>query len=169
MSLPERIKKLHTCVYVKTKDSQSYKWAVLSALHPSIKNPNRISHYTRYENELNFDGIDFPVIPKDIPQFEIVNDISINVYGWTDGSDKNLLLVHKTLTKKPTHIDLFLIAEIFHYAWIKDLPCLLKYFTVVPDRFLENNEVAQSENKLEILDDVRDTIFQRAKKLKTTE
>ena len=36
-------------------------WSVLAALHPASHHPERISHYKAYINELNFDGIAFPV------------------------------------------------------------------------------------------------------------
>ena len=84
IELPASIQKKYACVNVQNfDDDRCFKWAVLSALHPaerSNKNSGRLSNYQQHENQLNFEGIAFPVIPKDVPKFEHQNDISINVY-----------------------------------------------------------------------------------------
>ncbi|VDI45057.1 Hypothetical predicted protein [Mytilus galloprovincialis] len=41
-----------------------------------------MSHYVRYEKELNMTGISYPVQVNKIPKFENQNDISINVFGY---------------------------------------------------------------------------------------
>ncbi|UZO26640.1 uncharacterized protein OCT59_018854 [Rhizophagus irregularis] len=42
-------------------DDKCFQWAILAALHPVEKNAERISKYKEYVNELNFEGIEFPV------------------------------------------------------------------------------------------------------------
>jgi len=55
-------------------------WAVLSCLYPVNDHPCRVSNYDKYQDTLNFDGIDFPVQTKQIPKFEKQNPtISVNV------------------------------------------------------------------------------------------
>lgn len=67
------------------RDEMCFKWAILSALHPAKTNPHRLQNYIKYKDELNFDGIEFPVNLKDIDKFTKQNeDISINVYYFDD-------------------------------------------------------------------------------------
>ena len=58
------IKKKEACINVKNNDDECFKWDVLSALHPVSKHADRVSYYYSYKDELNFDGIEFPVNPK---------------------------------------------------------------------------------------------------------
>ena len=59
-------------------------WAVLSALHQSdIKRYyDRVSRYEQYKNKLKFDDIEFPVKKDNIPKFEKLNKININVFTY---------------------------------------------------------------------------------------
>ena len=60
-------------------------FAILAKLHPARNHPERITHYWRFQNELNMKDIDFPVKITDIAKFEKQNqDISINVFGYED-------------------------------------------------------------------------------------
>ena len=43
-------------INVRNDDQQCLKWALLSALHLAKTNPQRISQYVRYANELDFSG-----------------------------------------------------------------------------------------------------------------
>ena len=43
-------------------------------------NSHRVSKYQPYENELCFAGIDFPVKLNEVRKFEVLNNISVNVY-----------------------------------------------------------------------------------------
>ena len=36
-------------------------WCILAQIHPAQRHGERISKYTNYESELNFQGIYFPV------------------------------------------------------------------------------------------------------------
>ena len=68
--LPNRVKNTHACINVKSDDNNSFKWSILSALHPSPRNAQRIHSYKKFEHELNFSGISFPVEPSQVPRFE---------------------------------------------------------------------------------------------------
>ena len=56
-------------------------WAVIAALEfPNIKfHPERISNLSKFFNNYDWSGLEFPVSTKDIGLFEINNDVSINV------------------------------------------------------------------------------------------
>ncbi|KAJ8928339.1 hypothetical protein NQ314_019109 [Rhamnusium bicolor] len=80
--LPPDIYCRKAIVNVKNFDLMCFKWACLSALHPSLNNPDRIANYEPYSNELNFNDISFPMELKNIAKFEKNNEhISINVFG----------------------------------------------------------------------------------------
>ena len=60
-----------------------------------------------YKNELNFDGIEFPVTIDKIEKFERQNNISVNVFGFEDV----LFPVHITKMRFDTHVDLLLYSS----------------------------------------------------------
>ena len=124
LDLPDKLKSKKAIINVKNKDQQCLKWALLSALHPVEhgRNPDRVSKYKQYENELNFAGVGFPVTLKDIPKVEKQNNLAINVFGYA--SVIHPLYLTKDHSASP--INLLLTTEVkdgktnSHYAWIKD-------------------------------------------------
>ena len=70
VDLPNFIKKKKACVNVANDDNECFKWAILSALHPAVKNASRVSSYKQFNNELNFKGIKFPVGSGQVRKFE---------------------------------------------------------------------------------------------------
>ena len=46
---------------IKNDDQECFKWSILTALHPQRTNPQRVFKYQAYKEELNFEGIEFPV------------------------------------------------------------------------------------------------------------
>ena len=67
---PEFIKKKNAITNIENEDDKCFLWSVLRYLHPVQKNGERINDFKKYENDLNFKGIDFPVKVKDIQKFE---------------------------------------------------------------------------------------------------
>ena len=45
-------------------------WSILAALHPISTHPERLGNYEEFKEELNFEGIEFPVSLEDIEKFE---------------------------------------------------------------------------------------------------
>ena len=144
--LPDVIVRKKACVNVINHDNECFKWAILSALHPVQQNRNRVSSYYQYKNELNFNGIEFPVDPRQVGKFEKQNDVSVNVYFMKkEGGIFNILPRHLTAEKKTKHVNLLLLESYyvdeneeenaignidcsvlqFHYVWIKDLSRLV--------------------------------------------
>lgn len=80
INLPFDIANKQAIINVQNYDNQCLKWAVLSALHPPVHNAYRVDHYKRFEDELFFNNIPFPMKIKDITKFEKLNNISINVF-----------------------------------------------------------------------------------------
>lgn len=121
--LPKYIQAKKAVVNVKNDDTECFRWAILSALHPVDVHAERLSNYVSYKDELNFDGIKFPVTCKSWKRFEQQNDISLSVYGYTT-------IVHPmyiSRLRKEKHVDLLLITsqENSHYCWIKNFNRLL--------------------------------------------
>ncbi|CAG2190062.1 unnamed protein product [Mytilus edulis] len=75
--LPESLQRSHSVVNIRNDDQKCFLWSILAHLHPAECNPNRIAHYTAYENELDMTGISYPVQVKHIPKFENQNDVAV--------------------------------------------------------------------------------------------
>ena len=68
---------------MENEDNKCFLWFVLRYLHPVQKNGSKINDLRKYENDLNFKGIDFPIKVKDTQKFEKQNpDLpGINVFS----------------------------------------------------------------------------------------
>lgn len=120
IKLPKRISNKHAIIVnVKNYDNKCFLWSVLSALHPTNQNADRVTKYKAFENTLNMDEIEYPVSLSDIDTFEKNNPlISINVYVFDKQFDLNLqefdiMIVPIRLTKcvKEKHIHLLLLYD----------------------------------------------------------
>ena len=71
--------------------------------------------------KLNLKGLDFPMKIKDIPKFESLNNLNVNVFELT----KTVLTpIHKNTNYDQPQIDLLLFEN--HYCLITKLHCLIK-------------------------------------------
>ena len=61
LELPSDIFHTKAVVNIINENNECFKWCILAALHPALKNAQRISKYQEYKEELNFSGINFPV------------------------------------------------------------------------------------------------------------
>lgn len=145
IELPKPIKNKHACINVENEtDHACFKWSVLSAFHPS-HNSDRVESYKPFEHELDFIGIEFPVVLKDVPKFEKQNSISVNVYMLKKyGNDYRVSPTHLTSRKQDRHVNLLLIQdryidenekdelddfdEIYNYryVWVKNMSALIR-------------------------------------------
>lgn len=142
IELPKYLTSKKAIVNVVNKDEMCFKWAILSALYPAVWNPQRLSHYLQYKDELNFDGIDFPVKINQIDKFENLNPtISVNVYIYeVKGDEKFVRPIRVTKNVKRNHVHLLLMMKQVksknphqdqdvqvqsHYCWIKNLSRLV--------------------------------------------
>ena len=81
--LPDNIIRKKAIINMENKDDKCFLWSVLCYLHPTEKHNTRLTDLRKYENDLNFKGIDFPVKFNDITKFENQNpDLpGINVFS----------------------------------------------------------------------------------------
>ncbi|KAE9521648.1 hypothetical protein AGLY_017944 [Aphis glycines] len=128
--LPENIQNKHAIINVKNEDDKCFLWAILSALHPCEKDPQRVTKYKKWKNDFDKElkGIEFPVKTTDVPKFvKRTKDISINIYYLEEKGNNTHIIVPLEITKieKTNHIDLMYLREDNenkgHYCWIKDL------------------------------------------------
>ncbi len=84
IDLPAHLKNKGACINIQNKDDQCFKWCILAYLHPIKVNPERVTKYKNYLDELNFDGLEFPISIDKITKFENQNSISVNVFGYED-------------------------------------------------------------------------------------
>ena len=72
-------------INMKNKDEKCFIWCHIRHLIPQIKYPERIKKEDKKMiNELNYDGIDFPLSQKHYSKVEKRNSIRINVFGYED-------------------------------------------------------------------------------------
>ena len=124
IELPKYLKNKKALINVKNEDQKCLMWALLSALYPVGKNSDRVSKYEPYENELNFTGVNFPVPLNQMPKVEQLNNLAINVFGFSESAGVHPL--YMTKDHSASSINLLLITEVkdgktkSHYCWIKD-------------------------------------------------
>ena len=124
IDLPQKIKQKQTITNVKNTDNKCFQWAILVAIHPVKVHAERVGNYIKFEKELNFDGIEFPVTIDKISRFEKINNIAVSVFGLENSSCFPVYISHFEGQK---HINLLLISisDINYDCWIKDLNRLL--------------------------------------------
>ena len=82
LELPPDVFNSKAVINIKNDDQQCFKWSVLAALHPQAKDPQRVSKYQDYKDELNFEGIECLVPIHQISKFEKNNPgMSVTVIG----------------------------------------------------------------------------------------
>ena len=77
-------------------DTYCFLWSILASIHPFDKDPQRVSKYTPYREELNINNIDFTNGMRivDIPSFETFNfTLAINVFEYSTEEDNDYNLV----------------------------------------------------------------------------
>ena len=131
MEIPAEVQNTKSVVNIQNKDHKCFMWSILAYLHPAHKNPQQVSKYQPFQDELTFQGIDFPVKLQDISKFETQNQISVNVFGYDPEHWIYPLRITKAEHQK--HVDLLYIVdkENSHY-------CLIKSFNGLMHRYSKN-------------------------------
>ncbi|CAD6210684.1 GSCOCG00010926001-RA-CDS, partial [Cotesia congregata] len=118
--MPKSIKDKKAVVNIHNNDNLCFLWAVVAAFHPAPdwKNVSRVTSYPHYSQVLNYSGIKFPITLKDIPRFEKMNNLSINVYVQSDDTKMNI--DDDNFENRVNNFE-----RNFHFATIRDLSRLL--------------------------------------------
>ena len=116
-------------VNIKNKDDECFRWCHIRCLNPQTEHPERIKKEDKKMiNELNYDGINFPLSQKHYNKVEKQNSISINVFGYEDGqpfpihiSKETFDQINLLLTTKDEKKDYVLIKDFnaFMYNQLK--------------------------------------------------
>ena len=117
----------------QNNDEECFKWTVIAALHHKEikKDHQRISRLRPYENQHNWEGLEFPVSIKKIDNFEKNNpDIAVNVlFNNKKNEKKNIYTVRRSWRngkrKKRLNVLMIVDGEKKHYTAIKNISRLL--------------------------------------------
>ena len=107
-------------INIKNKDDECFRWCHIRHLNPQEKNPQRINKVDKEMiNELNYDGIDFPLSQKHYNKVEKQNNIRINVFGY-EKEQPFPIHISKETFEDQMNILLITEDEKKHYVLIKD-------------------------------------------------
>ena len=117
-------------INVVNSDTRCFMYAILSCLHYHDVHPDQrtqVSAYESWKDTLKFDDIDFPVSFKDIPKFERLNNIKVNVHVYSDGILQGQRY-NDARVIAPTTVNLCLVDHLgqSHYCGIPSLSTLYR-------------------------------------------
>ena len=107
-------------INLKNDDAECFRWCHIRYFNHQNKNPQRIKKTDKqYVNNLNYEGIEFPVTTKQYNKIEKQNDININVFGY---EDKQPFPIYISKEKFENQMNLLLITKDKnkHYVLIED-------------------------------------------------
>ena len=105
------------------EDEECFKWVVIAAENVGMKDPQRVSNLRKFTDNYDWSGLKCPVSIENIKDFEMNNDISINVLSV---ENRDIYICRKGI-RRGAEINLLLISKggIRHYTAIKSLSRLL--------------------------------------------
>ena len=107
-------------INIKNKDDECLRWCHIRHINPQEKNPQRIKKEDKEMiNELNYDGIEFPVSQKHYNKVEKQNNIRINMFGYEKGQPFPIHISKETFEDQ-MNLLLIIEDEKKHYVLIKD-------------------------------------------------
>lgn len=124
---PTAVVHKHAVINVQNyNDNECFRWAILSALYPNNANIKNVFSYTKYINEINWDGLRFRVTLAQIHLFARNNtNVAVNVYVYEEEDAVWVYITKHGFRRK--HIDLLLLKneKMSHYVWIKNMSALV--------------------------------------------
>ena len=126
--LPNFIMRKKAIINMENEDNKCFLWSILRYLHPREKHSPRINDLKKYENDLNFKQINFPVKVKDITKFENQNpDLpGINVFSFNDDNKVYPLRINQKDCQKTLDLFLHSDGEKQQYSLIKNFTRLVR-------------------------------------------
>ena len=120
VELPEKYKNNKSFINIKNDDQFCFLWCILAHLFPVEDIKSRTTNYSMHFNKLILNGLEFPMKVKDIPKFENLNNLNVNVFELT----KTVLTpIHTNTNYDQPQTDLLLFEN--HYCLITKLHCLI--------------------------------------------
>ena len=105
-------------VNIQNNDNYCFLWSILAHKYKVDNHRERVSYYENHFHELNQSDIQFPMKIKDIPIFERLNNLNINVFVLS-AYDKSLSPKYVNKNYYDEQIDLLLYEN--HYCLITNL------------------------------------------------
>ena len=105
---------------LKNEDNECFRSCHIRHLNPQMKDPQRIKKDDKKKvNELNYDGVEFPVSQRHYNKVETQSDIRIDVFGYENGQ---AFPIYISMEKFDNQMNLLLITneDKEHYVLIKD-------------------------------------------------
>ena len=125
LPLPDWLARKKAIVNPLYNDEECFKWSVITVEKVGMKDPQRVSNLSKFMDNYDWSGLEFPVSIKDIGKFETRNDISVNLLA-VEGRD--IYIHRKGKRMMGREINLLMVSEdgINRYTVIKSLSRLLK-------------------------------------------
>ena len=120
VELREKYKNNKSLMNIKNDDQFCFLWCILAHLCPVEDNKSGTSNYSMNFNKLNLEGLEFPMKVKDIPKFEKLNNLNVNVFELTRTV---LTPIHINKNYLQPQIDLLLFEN--HYCLLTKLHGLI--------------------------------------------
>ncbi|XP_068675341.1 uncharacterized protein [Montipora foliosa] len=120
IKLPTELRIAKGLINMKNEDNECFRWCHIRHLNPQDKNPQRIKKSDKaFVDNLNYQGIEFPVTTKQYNKIEKQNEIRINVFGY---ENKQKYPIHVSKEKYEDCMNLLLTTEDEnkHYVLIKN-------------------------------------------------
>ena len=116
--LPKLFCNSKSIVNIQNKDNYRFLWSILAHKYKVDNHREKLSHYENHFHEQNQGDIQFPMKIKDIPTFEGLNNLNINVFEIT-ANDKSLSPKYVNKNYYDEQIGLLLYEN--HYCLITNL------------------------------------------------
>ena len=116
--LPKPFCNSKSIVNIQNNDNYCFLWSILAHKYNVDNHRERVTHYENHFHELNQGDIQFPMKIKDIPIFERLNNLNINVFELS-ASDKSLSPKYINKNYYEEQMDLLLYEN--HYCLITNL------------------------------------------------
>ena len=128
--LPDKIANKKACINIKNEnDDECIIYCLCAHNHPDVNHASSSDTYRKFKNEIiRPEGQKYPIeVLKDIPKFEKLNNIKINVFEY-DKDFENLQIIYNTRTRNINIIDILVLSENGkeHLVLIKDIFKLLR-------------------------------------------
>ncbi len=120
VELPKFIKTTRAVINIKNNDEYCFLWSIVCALHPAVSNrsssvTSSYPHFSQVKN-LNYEKFKFPMSLKDIPKFEEINKMSINVYSYIEEKQVEIFPVYLSKQDYIKKIHLLLVPSNYYSA-----------------------------------------------------
>lgn len=122
LQLPKSLALSGSILNIQNNDNKCFLYCLLARLHPTTMDPEHVEQYLQYEQEVNMNGITYPVTISQIGKVENQNEnISVNVFTYENDGIVPLRITEKYNSLH--HINLLWLKyeENSHYCLISDL------------------------------------------------